>query len=380
MIVIGADFVPTKENTDAFVRGDAEGFLGPELQRTLQEADYRIFNLEVPLTDTAAPIAKCGPNLIAPSDAVNGYRAVKADLLTLANNHILDHGAQGLQNTIRHLDVNGIHHVGAGDTPQEASKPFRFSCFGKTIGVYACAEHEFSIVTARQPGANPFDPLYSLDHISELKQACDYVIVLYHGGKEYYRYPSPQLQRTCRRLIEKGADLVLCQHTHCIGCEERYQGGVIVYGQGNFLFGRKKEPDCWNESLLVLLNEKLEVSYLAVEVSADGARANLAAPEKAEQLLRDFAERSADIRRDGFLNEAYIMLAEEKKDAYFRTVTGRENRVFDKANQLLQNRLRERRVRRRYGEKGLLALQNYLECEAHRELLLACIELRKKQI
>ena len=91
---------------------------------------------------------------------------------------------------------------------------------GLKVGIYVCAEHEFSIATEKLPGANPFDPLWSLDHIQKLKQQCDYVVVLYHGGKEEYRYPSPELQKVCRRISEKGADLVLCQHSNCVGCQE----------------------------------------------------------------------------------------------------------------------------------------------------------------
>ena len=59
-----------------------------------------------------------------------------------------------------------------------------------------------------------------------------------NGGKEHYRYPSPDLQKICRKFIDKGADLVVCQHSHCIGCEEKYNHGTIVYGQWNFLFDR----------------------------------------------------------------------------------------------------------------------------------------------
>jgi len=55
--------------------------------------------------------------------------------------------------------------------------------------VYTCAEHEFTIATENTPGANPFDPLESLDHIQELKSKCDFVLVLYHGEKAHYRYP-----------------------------------------------------------------------------------------------------------------------------------------------------------------------------------------------
>lgn len=76
--------------------------------------------------------------------------------------------------------------------------------------MYACTEHEFSIVTNYAPGANTYDPLETPDYIRSLKDKCDYLIVLYHAGKEHYRYPSPYLQKVCRKMVEKGADLVIC--------------------------------------------------------------------------------------------------------------------------------------------------------------------------
>ena len=260
-ILIGADFVPTKSNFSQFESGDVKELFGSKLCDKIKSSDYRIFNLEIPLTDEEHPIPKCGPNLIAPTECVAGYKAAGVDLLTLANNHILDQDQQGLESTIQVLNRAGIDYTGVGSTPDEAAKPYIFTCNGKNIGVYACAEHEFSIVTEHSAGANPIDLLESPDHVAKLKEQCDYVIVLYHGGKEHYRYPSPNLQKVCRKLVEKGADLVVCQHSHCIGCEEKYQGGTIVYGQGNFLFD-DDDSEFWKTSLLISIGDAFKtVSY-----------------------------------------------------------------------------------------------------------------------
>lgn len=103
-ILIGADLVPTDTNQALFAAGNGETLVGKDLLALLQGADYRIFNLEVPLTDVAAPIEKCGPNLIAPTASVAGYKALGADLLTLANNHIMDQGEQGFFSTLEALE------------------------------------------------------------------------------------------------------------------------------------------------------------------------------------------------------------------------------------------------------------------------------------
>ena len=146
-ILIGADLVPTKSNIDLFENADTVMLLGQELHTLLQEADFRIFNLEVPLVDKESPIDKCGPNLIAPTKTIQAYKAMNVNLLTLANNHILDQGDDGFISTRQVLTDNGIDFVGGGATLEEASKPYVFEIENKKIGVYACAEREFSIAT-----------------------------------------------------------------------------------------------------------------------------------------------------------------------------------------------------------------------------------------
>ena len=235
-ILIGADIVPTKANYDLFSTADLKTLLGEDLTELLYSADYTIFNLEVPLTDKLSPIAKNGPNLVAPTSTINGLKAINPHFFTLANNHILDQDIQGLNSTINLLKQAGIAYSGVGENIEQANKTYIASIKEIKLGIYCCAEREFSIATDTTPGANPYDPLISFDTVQELKQQCDFVIVLYHGGKEHYRYPSPQLQRVFHKFAACGADLVVAQHSHCIGCMEEYQKSTLVYGQGNFLF------------------------------------------------------------------------------------------------------------------------------------------------
>ena len=217
-IIIGGDLAPTETNSALFEEAKIEELIDKKLLHVLEESDYRIFNLETPLSNQKKPILKEGRNLIASERCINGLVEMKCNLLSMANNHILDQGKEGLHSTMRLLKENGIFFVGAGQDLKDAQKPFYFRIKGKLYGVYACTEHEFSLALENRSGANPFDPLESFEHIATMSQNCDFVIVLYHGGKEHYRYPSPSLQRVCREMIEKGANLVVCQHSHCIGC------------------------------------------------------------------------------------------------------------------------------------------------------------------
>ena len=365
-IIIGADIVPTKSNYDLFEKGDVLELVGQELLDILNKADYRIFNLEVPLADTEKPIPKCGPNLIAPRSTVNGLKALGVDLFTLANNHILDQDIQGLDSTRKALDEAGIAYIGVGNTPKEAAKPYIFENAGKKIGVYACAEHEFSIVSDTRPGANPYDPLESFDHVAKLKEQCDFVIVLYHGGKEHYRYPSPNLQKVFRKFAEKGADLVIAQHTHCIGCMEGHNGSTLVYGQGNFLFD-SQDNEFWQTSLLISVNDDFSITYIPIEKRQNTVR--LAKDEQADAVLKDFYERNQNIQENGFVEKEYQAFADSMHDQYLYTISPKwiGTRVF---NRLLRQRFTNWYVKRKYKEKQLLKLRNFIECEAHRELFL----------
>lgn len=89
-LIIGADIVPTYSNRKYFEEAKTYDIVEPDLMGVLEKADYRIFNLEAPLTDKEQPIKKCGPNLIASAKSDEDLKKLHIDFLTLVNNHILD--------------------------------------------------------------------------------------------------------------------------------------------------------------------------------------------------------------------------------------------------------------------------------------------------
>lgn len=372
--LIGADIVPTESNVKSFCSGNMSQIISDDLATLLNAASYRIFNLEVPLTDNLKPIAKCGPNLCAPSTSINGYKTIGVDLLSLANNHILDQGEQGFKSTTTLLKNNGINTVGGGDTLAKAAEPFVFLFGNKRIGIYACCEHEFSYASDVSPGANPYDSLCSFDAVEELKRIVDYVIILYHGGKEHYRYPSPLLQRICRKFVEKGADLVLCQHSHCIGCEELYAGATIVYGQGNFLFDRS-DSEYWKTSLLVKIDDQLQLSYIPLKKVNNGV--SVASSDECDRIMLDFHKRSIELHENPeLIMSKYDEYALKMVDYYLDSFKGKEGLLFKFFNKLSGNRLRSYEIKKKYTQNEILRLLNYVSCEAHSELLVRGMELK----
>lgn len=376
-LIIGADIVPTKSNEQYFINGDVIGLVGKPLLDILNSADFKVFNLEAPLTYNKTHIEKSGPVLKANPLVINGLKKLGVNLLTLANNHILDYSEKGLFDTINSLDENGIAYIGAGRDYSAAKKTKVFEVEGVRLGFYACAEHEFSIATRKTAGANPFDVIQSYSQIAKLRKNCDFLVVLYHGGKEYYRYPSPKLQRYCRTFVDSGADLVICQHSHCVGTKEKYKDKEIVYGQGNFIFDEGND-EFWNSS--VLLEIKLEkdrkprIRY--IPVVKENSTIRLAQTEEGNTILNDFINRSKQIEHDSGVSARYSEFANKYITNYLVALSPKESFLFRVLNKLSYNRLREARLRRIYSDRKLLTILNYIECEAHQELIIQGLKNR----
>lgn len=370
-VIVGGDFGPTKSNYSLFEDGNLKALIDSPLLSLLESADFRIFNLELPLTDTEKPISKDGPNLIAPTSTINGIKLLNP-ILSLANNHIMDQDEQGLFQTMHQLSEHNITFFGSGKNIADAAKPIIVEKDGLKIGIYACAEYEFSIAEENRAGANPFDPMESLDHIANLKSKCDFVIVIYHGGMEHYRYPSPYLQKAARKIAEKGADLVVCQHNHCIGASEKFNGSVIIYGQGNFLFDRQNN-EFWNTSLLIKAtfdNGKMSVDFVPVSRNGNGIKT----PDSnmSDTILNSFNERSKEITKPGFIESEYEKFCMKNGLFYLGSFAG-FGRVLRKADSLLNGTF----TKIIYSVRKFNLIQNFVECEAHRELFLRYLRIRR---
>jgi len=363
-IIIGADVVPTASNLDTF-QSSAPQLLFGGLGDVWNAADLRVLNLETPLADAESAESKCGPHLLAPTKCAEGLAALNPTGVCLCNNHILDHGTEGLASTKAALTAKHLTSFGAGEDIDEADKPFVFAKHGVRIAVYAVCEHEFSCATERTAGANPLDLVNLSDRIRDIKSNCDRLIVLYHGGREHYAYPSPELQKTCRKIADCGASLVVCQHSHCIGSAEKWNGATIVYGQGNFIFDAPDGGESFDTGLLVKYSVgdygADAVSYVPI-IRVHGGAA-LADEARTQAILEAFEKRSLRIRVEGFVPARYETYAAEQKEKLLK--------VFLSGNTLLRtvNVLSGRRPARVYDRQAKIDMLNTLRCESIRELV-----------
>ena len=362
-ILVGADVAPTASNREAFQ--DGKSVLAEGLRKRWMQADVRLLSLETPLADGGAPRLRCGPSFSAPVRCARGVAALYPSAVSLCNNHILDYGEEGLRSTIRALKAEGVETFGAGDDLSGADKPFILMKNGTRIGVYAVCENDFSVATERTGGANPLNLLDMGDRIRDVRGNCDRLIVLYHGGQEYYPYPSPQMQLVCRKIAECGASLVLCQHSHCIGSYEKWDNATIVYGQGDFVFDAENRNECFGAGLLVRYTigdyGAEQIAFVPVVRVPGGAA--LAEDARAAEILEAFEQRSLRLRMQGFVEARYRVYAAEVKEKMLKVI------VSGHALTRSVNLLYGRRPTRMLSLRNKVDLLNALRCESIRELL-----------
>lgn len=369
-IIIGGDICSTKRDEKVFESGDSNRLFNDVLPE-IQSADLVIANLETPLITSNTPINKSGAVFGNSPKILKAIKHSGISFLNLANNHILDHGEKGLQSTLKSLKEFDLQNSGAGIDLQLASQPFTTSIKGKVITILSYAENEFSIAKEDKPGANPVDIIDFVSRIKKLKEDADYIILLYHGGKENYHLPTPKQQKLCRFYIEQGVDLVVCQHSHTAGVYEEYKNGNIYYGQGNFIFDPYPLKKDWlykgyliqielnnNNSVEIKLIPFIHNSFYKDEIGIRKMGIDEALP-----FLNYIKEESQKMICDpSFVYEEWGKLSMSLENTYLSILNG---------NGKLLRKLNEKTswLKYIYKNKRRLVLKNIVTCETHREIV-----------
>jgi poly-gamma-glutamate synthesis protein (capsule biosynthesis protein) len=365
-ISLFGDICPTKDTLSLFETGDSKNLFS-DLLEDMQSSDFVAGNLEFVLSDSPKSIQKAGPVLAAKTKCIDVLQQANFKLLSLANNHIKDCGEDGVASTINACKQASISTLGAAENLKKAKEPYFTTINGVKIAGIAFAEQEFNTASATEYGANYFDPYEDLDLIEQTKAKVDYLIVIYHGGVEYYPYPSPQLKKKCRKFVDKGADLVTCQHSHCIGTIDNYKDKKIIYGQGNSVFGFRENDNSWNQGLLIELIwdnqvESPQIKLVPIEATRNGIR-------KMEEsvglkLLENVQLMSSKVEDDQFLEKEWLKFCKQKQGLYFPFYFG-YNRALIHLNRLTNNGL----VKLFYPKSKLRTSHNIIRCEAHNEVI-----------
>ncbi len=318
-LVVCGDLSITPKAWEAFDKIDAAVAFSDVIS-LFSDKDAVIVNLECAVTDRGYKIKKFGPNLNAPTNTVKTLKAAGVTDCMLSNNHILDLGREGMEDTLAALDECSMRYTGFGENYEDSRKNHYITAGDVTVAIVNVCEHEYTYATEDTMGARPFDEFETMQDIRQAKKNADHVIVIYHGGKELCRYPSPRLMKACHEMVRVGASAVFCQHSHCIGCYEDFEGGHILYGQGNFHFVGFKEGEMWNTGLVALVDvnkDSLKVSYVPVRSRDDNEGIEIAKNELFARLISELCERNAKLE-SGEWKKEWRTFCEEYYDQYRR--------------------------------------------------------------
>ena len=361
-ILIAGDFVVSDQYNHI-------NLVDKSVQDLFSKADYRMVNLEAPITNDSPEnkIIKTGPHLrMSEKTALSILMQLNIDGVTLANNHILDYSTKGLLDTLDALKKNNITYVGAGENLKEAAKFITLNNDGMKIAMINFCENEWSIAEEELPGANPMDIIDNANQIREAKASHDKVIVIVHGGHEYYNLPSPRMQKQYRFYVDQGADIVIGHHTHCISGNEVYKGVPIYYSLGNFLFTARSSIEDWYTGLVLVLEIKGGVisSHLyPIKQNKQSFQLSLYSGEEKDMILRRIDSFNNIIEdKNKVLSKWNIYLNENSKTYlnYWSPLNFVNNRYIKAIFLRLNLNL--------YMKKSLARFLNLVRCEAHVDL------------
>ena len=262
-ILIAGDFCPLHRVDKLIGQGKYDSIFS-DVKELLTKMDYSLVNLEAPIVlDSATPIDKTGPNLKCNKQTTNAISYAGFNGITLANNHIGDYGDTGINDTLQCCKEAKLDTVGIGKNLSDAQTILYKEINGKKIDFINFCENEWTIALSHSSGANPLNIVANYYQIQESKRNADYVIVIIHGGSEYYQLPSPRMKETYRFFIDCGVNAVINHHQHCFSGYELYNNGLIFYGLGNFCFDDLHHRNSiWNEGYMVQLRlEQDNVSF-----------------------------------------------------------------------------------------------------------------------
>jgi len=369
-IIIVGDLFPVSSNAKYFAQGDIKHLFGKDICDLFAQADYRICNLEGALTDGNDRCVKTGPVITASTDTVLAYKNLGIDLCMLANNHITDGGNQGVIDTMQTLDKAGIRHIGGGINESSIPHYLIHTLADKKVCIYNVCERMYNKSTATKAGAWIYDEYVVCKELEALKSQCDYLIVIYHGGIEKFRYPSPEIKKRFHRMADSGADVVISQHTHCIGCEEYYNGAYLLYGQGDFLLMNFR-PELTNLGLIVeILIDKngMKIKKHMVKCS------NVLRLEYVENPdFASFDERSKKVQDDKYLEEQFRKFSKQELRLYLNAFKS-PNRFLYAIKRLFPKLYFNWLISKAYHRNDLLFSLHTLRSEQNREIAIAGIE------
>lgn len=238
------------------------------VKKEISAADIAVANLENPLTtrDDTFKDQNQLYNFKSNPEHIQGVINAGFDLVSLANNHALDYGQEGLVDTIETLKENKLDYIGVGKTKEEAFQAKEYQLKGKKIKIMSASRfvpsagwYSFHKRT-KAAIAGAYDLDYLVQKVKEEKEQTDFLVLFLHWGVEKTTTPAEYQKVYVKQLVEAGVDAIIGSHPHWLQGFEYYEGVPVAYSLGNFLFPNYVNGNAAETGLLTLRLENNRVS------------------------------------------------------------------------------------------------------------------------
>ena len=366
-LIIGGDFCPENRAEDRLI---AEDEIFDKGYRELWDAvDFRILNLEGPITHSTQRIKKVGRHIRFNPEILQGIKKMGVDCFSLANNHIMDFGAEGFKDTIKYLEGIDIGYFGCSTNKYNILEKE-----GIKVAMLSFSNNEFSDQSDYDgTGAYGIDIINLMKTIFEANQVTKNIVVILHTGLSKFPFPSPKQRELCHFLIDNGVSAVLCQHSHTIGSYEHYGNGFISYGQGSFVFDLIRNNSIWNEGYslsLTFQNRQMKVDIIPHKQFDNTLNVRLLTNKEMSLFHDKMDEYNKVISSTSLLEERWLTYLDNNEKYYI-------NQFFLPKNRILRKLLNRFNFLNFISEGLQLTLLNNLRNDEHKEVM---VDLLKRNI
>lgn len=243
--------------------------IGDKLKQLIESCQLRVLNFEGPLK-TSTPNHPNNTVLVQSDKSPLWCKSFGFNVISLANNHMLDYGIEGALKSYSAFDKNTTIGFGKWD---EAYSVNYYEVNGIRIGLSAASSADLASLKDEYTDLDKYGcawvnhPKYN-EIIINAKKECDCLFCYIHAGAEFMNFPLPEWRTRYKSLIDLGADGVIASHPHVPQGWELYKDKPIVYSLGNFIFDTNNHHPLWNKGLVaklsVNINQNTEISIIPI--------------------------------------------------------------------------------------------------------------------
>ncbi|RYA23171.1 hypothetical protein CRU96_09330 [Malaciobacter halophilus] len=272
-INITGDWAPDLGSISDILIEKQESYYG-KIVKFFHSGNLNIVNLETVIDTQKRDFEKGAVRLIDKPEVLASLKSINTHLACLANNHIMDNGADGLDQTIKYLEEYKIDYIGAGLSKEDIYKPYLFEKNGQKLAVINTAEGEEANEKYNgHIGASDIESYKIIDKIREYKKQGYFTILIAHAGVEFIPTPPPHIQELYHTFVDEGADLVVGHHPHVPQGFEICKDAPIFYSLGNFAMWKKHwRENCYHSYFLniEIMNNQLScINIVPFEIKKD---------------------------------------------------------------------------------------------------------------